>query len=134
MAYAGYLMKIGNYTIPTSIIRADSYYAYDNMQDYEPWTDAKGYGAWISPLIFQYTSTGRVEGYSGNLDLDIAYISKSVWDGYAKIAGIVNIDAIAQEVIDGKWGNGEDRKKRLTESGYDYNIIQSRVNTLLIQR
>ena len=43
MAYAGYLIKIGNYTIPTSIIRADSYYAYDNMQDYEPWTDAKGY-------------------------------------------------------------------------------------------
>ena len=43
MAYAGYLIKIGNYTIPTSIIKADSYYAYVNMQDYEPWTDAKGY-------------------------------------------------------------------------------------------
>ena len=43
MAYAGYLIKIGNYTIPTSIIKADSYYAYLNMQDYEPWTDAKGY-------------------------------------------------------------------------------------------
>jgi len=42
MAYAGYLIKIGNYTIPTSIIKADSYYAYVNMQDYEPWTDAKG--------------------------------------------------------------------------------------------
>lgn len=43
MAYAGYLIKIGDYTIPTSIIKADSYYPYDNMQDYEPWTDAKGY-------------------------------------------------------------------------------------------
>lgn len=43
MAYAGYLLKIGNYTVPTSIIKADSYYAYVNMQDYEPWTDAKGY-------------------------------------------------------------------------------------------
>lgn len=43
MAYAGYLIKIGNYTIPLSMIKADSYYAYDNMQDYEPWTDAKGY-------------------------------------------------------------------------------------------
>ncbi len=43
MAYAGYLLKIGNFTIPTSIIKADSYYAYVNMQDYEPWTDAKGY-------------------------------------------------------------------------------------------
>lgn len=43
MAYAGYLIKIGNYTIPLGMIKADSYYAYDNMQDYEPWTDAKGY-------------------------------------------------------------------------------------------
>ena len=43
MAYAGYLVKIGNYTIPLSMIKADSYYAYVNMQDYEPWTDAKGY-------------------------------------------------------------------------------------------
>ena len=43
MAYAGYLIKIGNYTIPLSMIKADSYYAYVNMQDYEPWTDAKGY-------------------------------------------------------------------------------------------
>ncbi|MCR5777246.1 MAG: Lyzozyme M1 (1,4-beta-N-acetylmuramidase) [Lachnospiraceae bacterium] len=100
----------------------------------EPWTDAKGYGAWISPLIFQYTSTGRVEGYGGNLDLDIAYISESVWDGYTKSSKEIDVDAIAQEVIDGKWGNGEDRKKRLTEAGYDYKVIQSRVNALLMQK
>ena len=43
MAYAGYLVKIGDYTIPLGMIKADSYYAYVNMQDYEPWTDAKGY-------------------------------------------------------------------------------------------
>lgn len=43
MAYAGYLIKIGTYTIPLSIIKADSYYAYVNMQDYEPWTDATGH-------------------------------------------------------------------------------------------
>ena len=43
MAYAGYLIKIGDYTIPLSLIKADSYYAYVNMQDYEPWTDEKGY-------------------------------------------------------------------------------------------
>lgn len=43
MAYAGYLIKIGNFTIPLSMIKADSYYAYANMQDYEPWTDEKGY-------------------------------------------------------------------------------------------
>lgn len=43
MAYAGYLIKVGDYTIPLSMIKADSYYAYVNMQDYEPWTDATGH-------------------------------------------------------------------------------------------
>lgn len=37
---------------------------------------------------------------------------------------------IAKEVLNGKWGNGEDRKKRLTEAGYDYNTIQKMVNIL----
>lgn len=44
MAYQGYLLKIGNYTIPANkFIKADSYSAYVNMQDVEPWTDANGY-------------------------------------------------------------------------------------------
>ena len=37
-------------------------------------------------------------------------------------------EEIANEVINGNWGNGSDRKKRLTEAGYDYNAIQSIVN------
>lgn len=41
------------------------------------------------------------------------------------------VDDIAKEVIAGKWGNGADRKKRLTDAGYDYNAIQKRVNELL---
>lgn len=40
-------------------------------------------------------------------------------------------DEIAREVINGKWGNGEDRKRRLTSAGYNYNTIQRKVNTLL---
>lgn len=46
--YAGWLVKIGigegAYTIPTNrFIAADSYKAYANMQDLDPWTDADGY-------------------------------------------------------------------------------------------
>lgn len=43
MAYKGYLFKVGNYTFPLKYIKADSYSAYVNMQDLEPWTDADGY-------------------------------------------------------------------------------------------
>ena len=40
-------------------------------------------------------------------------------------------ETIAKEVIQGKWGNGADRKNRLTAAGYDYNAIQAIVNKLL---
>lgn len=43
MAYSGFLLKIGNYTFPTKYIKAESYSAYANMQDLNPYTDANGY-------------------------------------------------------------------------------------------
>lgn len=42
MAYSGYLLKIGNYTVPHKFIRADTYSPYDNMQDIDDYTDANG--------------------------------------------------------------------------------------------
>ena len=41
------------------------------------------------------------------------------------------VDELAREVIRGLWGNGTERKNRLTEAGYDYTAIQNRVNELL---
>ena len=38
---------------------------------------------------------------------------------------------IAKEVLAGKWGNGETRKKKLTAAGYDYAAIQKIVNNML---
>ena len=43
-----------------------------------------------------------------------------------------SIDTLAQEVINGKWGNGSDRRARLEAAGYDYNAIQDRVNEILL--
>jgi hypothetical protein len=40
-------------------------------------------------------------------------------------------ETIANEVIAGKWGNGADRKNKLTAAGYDYNAIQAIVNKKL---
>ena len=42
-----------------------------------------------------------------------------------------SVTEIAQEVIDGKWGNGQDRKNKLVAAGYDYSAVQKKVNELL---
>jgi N-acetylmuramoyl-L-alanine amidase len=42
-----------------------------------------------------------------------------------------DLTAIAKEVIAGKWGNGEERKKRLKEAGYSYSAVQAEVNKLV---
>lgn len=42
-----------------------------------------------------------------------------------------SVDEIAHKVIQGKWGNGVDRKNRLTNAGYNYNAVQKRVNELM---
>ena len=52
-------------------------------------------------------------------------------NGSSKPSNKKSIDEIAKEVIRGDWGNGQDRKNRLTAAGYDYNAIQKRVNELL---
>lgn len=40
-------------------------------------------------------------------------------------------DDIAKEVVSGKWGNGAERIKRLTEAGYDPGVIQAKVNAIM---
>lgn len=41
------------------------------------------------------------------------------------------VEKLAREVIRGKWGNGAERKQRLTAAGYNYKEVQALVNKLL---
>lgn len=45
-----------------------------------------------------------------------------------------DVDKIALEVLNGKWGNGAVRRWRLTQAGYDYQTIQNRVNEIDAER
>lgn len=38
---------------------------------------------------------------------------------------------VAKEVLQGKWGNGTERKEKLTAAGYDYAEVQKEVNKLV---
>lgn len=59
-----------------------------------------------------------------------------VFDENGRIVGATTsntktVDELAREVICGNWGDGTERKNRLTAAGYDYNAVQNRVNELL---
>ena len=41
------------------------------------------------------------------------------------------VDVVAKEVIHGDWGNGEERKEKLTAAGYDYATVQAKVNEIM---
>ena len=42
-----------------------------------------------------------------------------------------SVEEVAKEVIEGKWGNGEERKTKLREAGYSYTEVQNKVNELM---
>lgn len=81
--------------------------------------------------LWQYTSEGRISGYSGNVDLSKpkkGYLSD--YDQGGEIP-LKTVDQIVDEVLAGSWGNDEERKRRLEEAGYDYDVIQEAVNKRL---
>lgn len=41
---------------------------------------------------------------------------------------------LAQEVLAGKWGNGSDRRAALENAGFNYDAVQSIVNSLVHDR
>lgn len=45
-----------------------------------------------------------------------------------------DVDKIALEVLNGEWGNGTARRRRLTAAGYDYRTVQNRVNEIDAER
>lgn len=79
--------------------------------------------------IWQDTWNGNIPGIIGNVDTDVCY-DDSLFQ-IKKPTKTKTVDEIAKEVIAGKWGVDDDRKKKLTAAGYDYNAVQKRVNQLM---
>lgn len=138
-----------------SELKAAGYYpgVYCSTFWYTNYVDANvrnKYPAWIAdyrdeckydhPGIWQY-GVGRADGVQYDCDLDYSYTDYSAiiknrgLNGYTKTTendtSKKSIDTLAQEVLNGKWGIGVDRKARLTKAGYNYSKVQTRVNEIL---
>ena len=104
-------------------------YADMNPTGYQetPWNE----GAYEC-LIRQYSSTGRLNGYSGNLDLNKAYIDAGQWDKLAGKKETPKVKTPTGSTLDlvvgtlqGKFGNGDARKVNL---GTRYDEVQTFIN------
>ncbi len=95
------------------------------------WTAKKTLPSIDSLYLHQYTSKGRVKGINGDVDIsNFVTEVKPVTKPVAVVKEDTNLK-IAKEVIKGLWGNGAERKNRLTAAGYNYRKVQALVNTLV---
>lgn len=104
-------------------------------------------------VSFAY-NIGNINQLTNNGTRSIAEISAKIPEycnaGGKKLAGLVtrrnkekelfdtpvsdkSITELAEEVIAGKWGNGDERKTNLTNAGYNYTTVQNEVNAILNQ-
>lgn len=94
------------------------------------WSDKKPE---LGEIAWQYSSEGRVDGIKGYADMNYYYgeFDAIIEDGEKPT--LLPLDEIANEVINGKWGNGSARKEALEKAGYDYEAVQARVNELILE-
>lgn len=91
--------------------------------------------------IVETVSGGQIVVIEGNKGQAVARRYIKVNGKYIRGYGVPKYDTepsakksvttIAKEVIAGKWGNGDERKKKLAAAGYDYDEVQAAVNKLL---
>jgi len=104
----------------TNKISADDLYIYPAwVAQYASKCNYGGANLWG----WQYSCKGRVNGINCDVDLNYGYFDTKK-----------TVDQIAQEVLDGKWGNGAERKRALEAAGYSYADVQKKVNELLTKK
>lgn len=81
------------------------YNNYNVVNGYQPRDLYGSLKHWKTAVMFQYTSTGRLPGWNGNLDFDVFYGDEAAWDKYAKATKMVINKSIVQKTTtkDGVW-------------------------------
>lgn len=137
-------------------IQSGLYISLSPLMDYITDEVQRAYPLWIAQYynecqysgvgkiaIWQNSDNGKIAGIDGAVDTDILYDESIISaqkgsESGKKQKAIEDIgkekksaETVAKEVIDGKWGNGEERKSKLTAAGYDYAKVQAKVNEML---
>lgn len=132
------------YTVGTLTTIRDNFRTYANMEEgvrgYFEFIQAKRYANLkTAKTPKEYLTLIKQDGYATSstyINTNMSCISKwdlEKWDdeSYTPEDKTAKVEEIAREVVAGKWGNGAERKRRLNQAGYDFTIIQKRVNEIL---
>lgn len=92
------------------------------------WTNASMHSADFKVDLWQYSNKGSVNGISGRVDMNYCLNCE---ENTEQITGQLSLLDVANAVIRGEYGNGQERKQRLENSGYNYNEVQAKVNELM---
>lgn len=89
---------------------------------------------WDFSAMWQFTNSLNLVGYWNGLDASFAYMDENAWHAYAGSVSTSNppnvekpIDDLVREVLQGKHGTDEQRRKSL---GNRYDEVQARINQL----
>ena len=89
-------------------------------------------GDTLSSIAKRYNTTyQKIATYNNIKDANKIYVGQKIKIQSTGSSAVKSDNAIAREVIAGKWGVGIDRRNRLEASGYDYAKIQALVNKML---
>lgn len=99
-----------------------SYTTYCNLLKEDGWATSSSYASNLIKIVEKYGLTAYDSITSTN-STDVSTDESTLYSKYS-----YDIAEIALEVYQGKWGNGNERKTRLTTAGYDYDAVQAYVN------
>lgn len=92
---------------------------------------AKGFDTYMVKVNGLYKVQVGAFAQKSNAIAMVAKLKAAGFSTYVVSGGNKSVEEIAREVLQGKWGNGADRKARLEAAGYDYAEVQAKVNTLV---
>lgn len=96
-------------------------------------TSESAWNGFIFKRISRTNSNGRW-GMADGYKFRGCIINPSVKTNSVTPSHKKSVAEVAQEVIDGKWGTGSDRRARLERAGYDYDAVQGKVNDILSKK
>lgn len=109
----------------------ENYFGKEIFEKYDLWLAHYTSKKSMEVNMWQYSSKGKVEGISGNVDMNYCYFDYPANIAKVEVKPKKTVEELVEEVLAGKWGDGNTRKAKLTDEGYDYDEVQAAVNKRL---